>query len=61
MRLISFHAPNGPRLGVVVAHCSQAFTLEPGDVEGDVVSVAIEGIGELRNTCRIDHPPGRGM
>jgi len=28
--------------------------------EGDVVSVTIEGIGELSNTCRIDHPPGRG-
>ena len=67
-------------VGTIVAHCSQAFTLEPGDViatgtpagvgvyrdpprflgDGDVVSVAIEGIGELSNTCRIDHPPGGG-
>ena len=67
-------------VGTIVAHCSQAFTLEPGDViatgtpagvgvyrdpprflgDGDVVSVAIEGIGELSNTCRIDRPPGEG-
>jgi 2-keto-4-pentenoate hydratase/2-oxohepta-3-ene-1,7-dioic acid hydratase in catechol pathway len=64
----------------LVAYCSQAFTLEPGDViatgtpagvgvyrdpprflgEGDVVSVAIEGIGELSNTCRLDRPPAGG-
>jgi len=56
----------------IVSHCSQAFTLEPGDViatgtpggvgifrkpprllgDGDVVTVAIEGLGELVNTCR---------
>jgi 2-keto-4-pentenoate hydratase/2-oxohepta-3-ene-1,7-dioic acid hydratase in catechol pathway len=56
----------------IVSHCSQAFTLEPGDViatgtpggvgifrkpprllgDGDVVTVAIEGVGELVNTCR---------
>ncbi len=62
-----------------VAHLSQAFTLEPGDViatgtpagigavrqpfpegllkVGDVVRVAIEGIGELRNTV-VDEPEG---
>lgn len=62
-----------------VAHLSQAFTLEPGDViatgtpagigavrqpfpegllkVGDVVRIAIEGIGELRNTV-IAEPDG---
>jgi len=64
-------------VGTIVAHCSQAFTLEPGDViatgtpagvgvyrqpprflaDGDVVTVTIEGIGELHNTCRPDRPP----
>jgi 2-keto-4-pentenoate hydratase/2-oxohepta-3-ene-1,7-dioic acid hydratase in catechol pathway len=59
----------------IVAHCAEAFTLEPGDViatgtpagvgafrdpprflgDGDVVRVTIEGIGELVNTCRIEH------
>ncbi|HXR27135.1 MAG TPA: fumarylacetoacetate hydrolase family protein [Candidatus Baltobacteraceae bacterium] len=63
-------------VGRIIAHCSQAFTLEPGDViatgtpagvgvyrdpprflaDGDVVRVAIEGIGELVNTCRVEHP-----
>jgi len=67
-------------VATIVAHCSQAFTLEPGDViatgtpagvgvyrdpprflgDGDVVSIAIEGIGELRNTCRLDRPPAGG-
>ena len=65
-------------VGTIIAHCSQAFTLEPGDViatgtpagvgvyhdpprflgDGDVVSVAIEGIGELRNTCRVERRVG---
>lgn len=56
----------------LISHCSEAFTLEPGDViatgtpagvgifrhpprllhDGDVVTVAIEGVGELTNTCR---------
>ncbi|HEY7936926.1 MAG TPA: fumarylacetoacetate hydrolase family protein [Candidatus Limnocylindrales bacterium] len=60
----------------IIAHCSQAFTLEPGDViatgtpsgvgvyrdpptflaDGDVIRISIEGIGDLANTCRIDHP-----
>jgi 2-keto-4-pentenoate hydratase/2-oxohepta-3-ene-1,7-dioic acid hydratase in catechol pathway len=60
----------------IVAHCAEAFTLEPGDViatgtpagvgvyrdpprflgDGDVVRVTIEGIGDLVNTCRIEHP-----
>jgi 2-keto-4-pentenoate hydratase/2-oxohepta-3-ene-1,7-dioic acid hydratase in catechol pathway len=55
----------------LVAFCSQAFTLEPGDViatgtpegvgyfrdprvlmhEGDVMTIEIEGIGRLENTC----------
>jgi 2-keto-4-pentenoate hydratase/2-oxohepta-3-ene-1,7-dioic acid hydratase in catechol pathway len=58
----------------LISHCSQAFTLEPGDViatgtpagvgifrrpprllrDGDVVTVAVEGIGELTNTCRTE-------
>lgn len=58
----------------IISFCSQAFTLEPGDViatgtpggvgifrpvprlltDGDVVSVEIEGIGSLTNTCRFD-------
>lgn len=57
----------------VIAFCSQAFTLEPGDLiltgtphgvglgrdpqvymhDGDVVTVEIEGIGRLENTCRV--------
>jgi 2-keto-4-pentenoate hydratase/2-oxohepta-3-ene-1,7-dioic acid hydratase in catechol pathway len=56
----------------IISFCSEAFTLEPGDViatgtpggvgifrdeprllgDGDVVTVRIEGIGELTNTCR---------
>jgi 2-keto-4-pentenoate hydratase/2-oxohepta-3-ene-1,7-dioic acid hydratase in catechol pathway len=60
----------------LVAFCSRAFTLEPGDViatgtpagvgwyrdpkvtlhEGDVVSVEIERIGRLENTCHEVHP-----
>jgi 5-carboxymethyl-2-hydroxymuconate isomerase len=56
----------------IISHCSQAFTLEPGDViatgtpggvgvfrdpprflgDGSVVTVEIEGIGKLTNTCR---------
>ena len=56
----------------IVAFCSRAFTLEPGDViatgtpsgvlvyqkppnrlrDGDVVTIEIEGIGALTNTCR---------
>ena len=56
----------------IVAFCSRAFTLEPGDViatgtpsgvlvyqkpparlrDGDVVTIDIEGIGALTNTCR---------
>jgi len=56
----------------LISHCSQAFTLEPGDViatgtpagvgifrrpprllqDGDIVTVTVEGIGELTNTCR---------
>jgi 2-keto-4-pentenoate hydratase/2-oxohepta-3-ene-1,7-dioic acid hydratase in catechol pathway len=59
----------------LIAHCSRAFTLEPGDIiatgtpggvgafrdppvflsDGDVIEVEIEGIGTLRNSCRI-HP-----
>ncbi len=57
----------------IISHCSQAFTLEPGDViatgtpggvgifrdppillgDGDEVVVEIEGIGRLRNVCRV--------
>ena len=60
----------------IVSHCSQAFTLEPGDViatgtpagvgvfrdpprfltAGDVVTVEIERIGRLVNTCAVDAP-----
>jgi 2-keto-4-pentenoate hydratase/2-oxohepta-3-ene-1,7-dioic acid hydratase in catechol pathway len=56
----------------LVSFCSQAFTLEPGDVictgtpsgvgyfrkppvlmrDGDVMTVEVEGIGRLTNTCR---------
>jgi 5-carboxymethyl-2-hydroxymuconate isomerase len=56
----------------IVAFCSRAFTLEPGDViatgtpagvlvykdppqrlrDGDVMTIEIEGIGRLTNTCR---------
>ncbi len=59
-------------LAELVAFCSQAFTLEPGDLiytgtpdgvgyfrepqvlldNDDTVTVGIEGIGELSNTCR---------
>lgn len=57
----------------LIAYCSRAFTLEPGDViltgtppgvgkaqdpprylkDGDEVSVTIEGIGTLKNTCKV--------
>ena len=58
----------------VVAFCSQAFTLKPGDLiftgtppgvgvyreppvllgEGDEVTIGVEGLGELTNTCAFD-------
>lgn len=58
----------------IISFCSQAFTLEPGDViatgtpggvgifrpeprlltDGDVVTVEVEGIGSLSNTCRFE-------
>ena len=61
-------------VAAIVSFCSQAFTLEPGDViasgtpggvgyfrdppvllrDGDEVSVEIERIGRLTNTCRYD-------
>ena len=57
----------------LIAYCSKAFTLAPGDViatgtppgvgyfrtppvvlaDGDEVTIDIEGIGVLRNTCRV--------
>lgn len=59
-------------VGELVAFCSRAFTLEPGDLiytgtpdgvgyfrdpqvlldDGDTVTVGVEGIGELKNSCR---------
>ena len=62
-------------VATIISHCSQAFTLEPGDViatgtpggvgifrdppillgDGDEVSVEIEGIGVLTNTCRYEY------
>jgi 2-keto-4-pentenoate hydratase/2-oxohepta-3-ene-1,7-dioic acid hydratase in catechol pathway len=59
-------------VAAIISYCSQAFTLEPGDViatgtpggvgffrdppvalaDGDVVTVEIERIGRLVNTCR---------
>jgi 2,4-didehydro-3-deoxy-L-rhamnonate hydrolase len=61
----------------IISHCSQAFSLEPGDViatgtpggvgvfrdpprflaDGSVVTVEIEGIGRLTNTCRTEGTP----
>ena len=58
----------------IISYCSQAFSLEPGDViatgtpggvgifrdpptlldDGDTVTVEIEGIGRLVNTCRFE-------
>ncbi|GAB7018329.1 fumarylacetoacetate hydrolase family protein [Halostagnicola bangensis] len=58
----------------LVSFCSQAFTLEPGDLiftgtppgvgvyreppvlleDGDEVTIGIEGVGELTNSCRYD-------
>lgn len=57
----------------LIAHCSRAFSLEPGDViltgtpagvghgmkpprylaDGDSVTITIDGIGELTNTCKV--------
>jgi 2-keto-4-pentenoate hydratase/2-oxohepta-3-ene-1,7-dioic acid hydratase in catechol pathway len=65
----------------LISFCSEAFTLEPGDViatgtpsgvgafrqpprylgDGDVVTVSVEGIGDLTNTCRYDPQPLMGM
>ena len=62
-------------VATIISHCSQAFTLEPGDViatgtpggvgifrdppvllqDGDHVSIEIERIGSLTNTCRFEH------
>jgi 2-keto-4-pentenoate hydratase/2-oxohepta-3-ene-1,7-dioic acid hydratase in catechol pathway len=59
-------------VAAIISHCSQAFTLEPGDViatgtpggvgifrdppvllgDGDEVTIEIERIGRLTNTCR---------
>ena len=64
-------------VAAIISHCSQAFTLEPGDViatgtpggvgvfrdppeflaDRDVVTVEIERIGTLRNTCRHERVP----
>lgn len=61
-------------VAAIISHCSQAFSLEPGDViatgtpggvgifrdppvllrDGDEVSVEIERIGRLTNTCRYE-------
>jgi 2-keto-4-pentenoate hydratase/2-oxohepta-3-ene-1,7-dioic acid hydratase in catechol pathway len=65
-------------VAAIISHCSQAFTLEPGDViatgtpggvgvfrdppvllkDGDVVTVEIERIGRLTNTCRFERTDG---
>jgi 2-keto-4-pentenoate hydratase/2-oxohepta-3-ene-1,7-dioic acid hydratase in catechol pathway len=62
-------------VSTIISHCSQAFSLEPGDViatgtpggvgifrdppillqDGDEVSVEIERIGVLTNTCRYEY------
>jgi 2-keto-4-pentenoate hydratase/2-oxohepta-3-ene-1,7-dioic acid hydratase in catechol pathway len=62
-------------VATIISHCSQAFSLEPGDViatgtpggvgifrdppillrDGDEVSVEIERIGVLTNTCRYEY------
>jgi 2-keto-4-pentenoate hydratase/2-oxohepta-3-ene-1,7-dioic acid hydratase in catechol pathway len=62
-------------VAAIISHCSQAFSLEPGDViatgtpggvgifrdppvllrDGDEVSVEIERIGRLTNTCRYEY------
>jgi 2-keto-4-pentenoate hydratase/2-oxohepta-3-ene-1,7-dioic acid hydratase in catechol pathway len=62
------------RVADLIAYCSRAFTLDPGDViatgtpggvgafreppvfltDGDTVEVEIEGVGILRNQCRVD-------
>jgi 2-keto-4-pentenoate hydratase/2-oxohepta-3-ene-1,7-dioic acid hydratase in catechol pathway len=64
----------------LISFCSEAFTLEPGDViatgtpsgvgafrqpprylaDGDVMTVSVEGIGDLTNTCRYDPQPLMG-
>ena len=64
----------------IIAYCSAAFTLEPGDViatgtpsgvgafrhpprylaDGDRVTVSVERIGDLTNTCRHDPQPSKG-
>ena len=61
----------------IIAHCSRAFTLLPGDLiatgtpagvgvykkpprllrDGDEMVIRIEGIGDLRNTCRTTGEP----
>ena len=61
-------------VAAIISHCSQAFTLEPGDViatgtpggvgifrdppvllaDGDEVTIEIERIGRLTNTCRFE-------
>lgn len=62
-------------VAAIISHCSQAFSLEPGDViatgtpggvgifrdppvllqDGDEVSIEIERIGRLTNTCRHEY------
>lgn len=62
------------KIAHLVSYCSQAFTLNPGDIiltgtpagvgkgmkppkflqSGDIVTVEIDGIGKLTNTCRIE-------
>jgi len=62
------------KIPTLIAFCSRAFTLEPGDViltgtpagvgmgmkpprylkDGDVVSVTIDAIGTLTNTCKAE-------
>ncbi len=73
------HASTGDmifKIPQLIAYCSQAFTLEPGDViltgtpsgvgkaqdpprflqDSDVVTISIDGIGELSNPCKVIEP-----
>jgi 2-keto-4-pentenoate hydratase/2-oxohepta-3-ene-1,7-dioic acid hydratase in catechol pathway len=55
-------------VGVIIAYVSSIMTLEPGDliftgtpsgvgllVDGDEVSVEIEGLGEIKNTVQAEN------
>ena len=52
MRLATYRAADGPRLGLVVGVAGEELVLDAARL--DVRAASIEGIGTLENRCRVD-------